>query len=232
MTKYLYLWCAVLVLAAIALSYAMLDHPLIHRLRPDRIKSEIATHAPPLKSVLMEPVGSSSSCWSIRMDWPPLLSALSPWILMGALLMPKGRGRDFLLLLGLSILLTFALKNELKWVFGRTWPRDPASGIHGAVTGGFHWFHGKLFLGSEETGAFPSGHTAIAFAALLPLGLYCRSLMPWCLIIAAMEGIALTILGYHFLSDVLAGALLGIVCTAAASAILQLQPSGDAAKAS
>ena len=216
----------VLILASIVICYAFVDRPLLERLRPDKLKSHIASEAPTLKTVIMNPDASrSSSYWINFLDWPPLLSTLSPWILLGALCLPRGKMRDFFLLLGLSILLTFALKNELKWIFGRPWPKVAAVDVHGGLNDSFHWFHGKIFQGSDETSAFPSGHAAIAFAALMPIGLYFRRLMPWCLLIGIMEGLGLTILGYHFLGDVLAGALLGISCTGAACAILQLKPS-------
>jgi membrane-associated phospholipid phosphatase len=116
----------------------------------------------------------------------------------------------------LSILFTFGLKNELKWVFSRDWPLTWTHNNLSWITDhayGFQWFQGKILQGNDATGSFPSGHTAIAFASLLPVGLIYRRLLLWSVILATMEGCAMIIMDYHFLSDVLAGALAGVTCT-------------------
>lgn len=59
--------------------------------------------------------------------------------------------------------------------------------------------------------SFPSGHAITAFAVAIPVGLVYPYLQP-CLILAALLIAASRIaLGMHFLSDVLAGILLGTV---------------------
>ena len=67
-----------------------------------------------------------------------------------------------------------------------------------------------------ETSSFPSGHTASAFALYGFLSFNARTRRHWvalgCFLIAAMVGYSRIYLLYHFLRDVTAGALLGLLC--------------------
>jgi undecaprenyl-diphosphatase len=57
--------------------------------------------------------------------------------------------------------------------------------------------------------SFPSGHTITAFAVSVPLGL-CYPHLTACLLFCALSvAISRIVLGMHFLSDVLAGCLIG-----------------------
>ena len=167
-------------------------------------------------------------------DWPPLMSGLAPFILLIGISLPPSRIRDLLILMGISLLLTFVLKNDLKWIFSRQWPvtwtNNNLSWI-GNHAYGFQWFQGKPFQGNDTTGSFPSGHTATAFASLLPIGLLYRKALPYCMIVASMEGLLMILFNYHFLSDVLAGALVGIACTLAAEKITQSKGGEEGRKA-
>lgn len=57
--------------------------------------------------------------------------------------------------------------------------------------------------------SFPSGHSITAFAVATPLGLYYPSLMLGLMFCAMSIAISRILLGMHFLSDVIAGCLLG-----------------------
>jgi undecaprenyl-diphosphatase len=57
--------------------------------------------------------------------------------------------------------------------------------------------------------SFPSGHSITAFAVVLPLGLFFPKLMPPLLFCALSVALSRLLLGMHFLSDVLAGSLVG-----------------------
>lgn len=57
--------------------------------------------------------------------------------------------------------------------------------------------------------SFPSGHTITAFAVATPLSLFYPSLMAGVLFCAMSIAASRILLGMHFLSDVVAGALLG-----------------------
>lgn len=159
---------------------------------------------------------TSRGLMSYLVDWPPLMTGISPFLLLVAVSLRPGRGRDLLILMSLSLLFTFVLKNDLKWIFSREWPmtwiNNNPSWIRDHVYG-FRWFQGNIFQGNDTTGSFPSGHTAVAFATFLPVGLIYRRALPCCIALAAMEGLAMILFDYHFLSDVLAGALVGITCT-------------------
>jgi undecaprenyl-diphosphatase len=69
-------------------------------------------------------------------------------------------------------------------------------------------------LSSGGSPSFPSGHTADAFAFAIAVGLVYPKwyfFIP-CLVWAALVGYSRMSLGVHFPSDVLAGAIIGIVC--------------------
>ena len=59
--------------------------------------------------------------------------------------------------------------------------------------------------------SFPSGHTMTAFAVSVPLGLFYPVLLPALLFCGLSIAVSRILLGMHFLSDVLAGSLLGAV---------------------
>jgi undecaprenyl-diphosphatase len=57
--------------------------------------------------------------------------------------------------------------------------------------------------------SFPSGHTITAFAVAIPLGLFYPYLWTTLLVVAGLIALSRIILGMHFLSDVLAGTVIG-----------------------
>lgn len=57
--------------------------------------------------------------------------------------------------------------------------------------------------------SFPSGHTITAFSVAVTLSLFYPELMPGLLFCAVSVAASRILLGMHFLSDVLAGALIG-----------------------
>ena len=109
---------------------------------------------------------------------------------------------------GASLAVSEAVKVQLKFAFGRTWPetwvRDNLSFIRDGVYG-FNPFHG-----GPGFAAFPSGHMS-AICALLSVFWVCypRLRVLYALVMAVV-GIGLIGADFHFLSDVIAGAFLGI----------------------
>jgi undecaprenyl-diphosphatase len=65
--------------------------------------------------------------------------------------------------------------------------------------------------------SFPSGHTITAFAVAVPLGAYYPVLLPGLLFCALSIASSRIVLGLHYLSDVLAGILIG--CTIGAASV-------------
>jgi membrane-associated phospholipid phosphatase len=108
-----------------------------------------------------------------------------------------------------AILIAWALKEELKWAFGRTWPEtwikgNPNPSYFGNGTFGFFPFHG-----GQGYASFPSGHTTAITAFAGALWFLCPK-MRW-LGVALAVAVVIGLLGadYHWLSDILAGGVLG-----------------------
>jgi undecaprenyl-diphosphatase len=57
--------------------------------------------------------------------------------------------------------------------------------------------------------SFPSGHTITAFAVAVALGMFYPALLAGLLFVAASVALSRILLGMHFLSDVVAGAIVG-----------------------
>jgi len=110
-----------------------------------------------------------------------------------------------LLRLSLAILTATAAKDELKWVFGRSWPSFLVHyGVYGFVP----------FSNDPGYGGFPSGHTACISAPLLLLCvLKPRYRVLWLGIIAlVMAGLVGG--GYHYPGDTIAGLFTGLAAAA------------------
>jgi membrane-associated phospholipid phosphatase len=228
MKALLVLW--IIILPMIILSYLVIDRPLCDWVESHRVRQQlVADKKSPLSEVHQSVTGHSKD-WKSLADWPPLVSNLSPFLILVAAMMRRGRARDLLLFLGLSILLSYVLKSELKLFFGRDWPITWQGNVHSWIKDhsyGFHLFRSALNQTAESTSSFPSGHAAIAFATFLPVGLMFRRALPWCLLAAICESAVMVMLNYHFLSDVLAGALLGISCMIVASRVMQVPRLGS-----
>jgi undecaprenyl-diphosphatase len=70
--------------------------------------------------------------------------------------------------------------------------------------------------------SFPSGHTITAFAVASSLGVFYPGVLPGLLFCAASVALSRIMLGMHFLSDVLAGAVLGTALGYTAAALFSL----------
>lgn len=104
------------------------------------------------------------------------------------------------------ILVSGLLAQGLKHILARARPKliDTAGPYH------FDFLSLKASLAS-----FPSGHATTAFAAATALGLFWRSARPWLLVAASLVALSRIVLGAHYVSDVAAGGLLGMLSTAA-----------------
>jgi membrane-associated phospholipid phosphatase len=118
-----------------------------------------------------------------------------------------------------AVLIAFVLKEELKWAFGRTWPETwikpiPNPSYFGDGTYGFFPFHG-----GQAYSSFPSGHTTAitSFAGALWF-LWPKLRWLWAALVFAVV-IGLLGADYHWLSDILAGGVLGGATGAAAARI-------------
>ncbi|MGE3921185.1 MAG: phosphatase PAP2 family protein, partial [Gammaproteobacteria bacterium] len=106
-----------------------------------------------------------------------------------------------------SLSIAYVLHDILKIIFGRYWPmtwnHSNPSLIRDNIYG-FNWFHG-----STAISAFPSGHATIITAAMVMIVLFIKKLYWLAGFLIALVCFALVALNYHFLSDVIAGILLG-----------------------
>ncbi len=106
-----------------------------------------------------------------------------------------------------AVLVALAMKDELKWVFGRTWPESwlqiNPSWIRDHVEN-FRFFRGWIGRAS-----FPSGHMTVVASAAGVLWNTSPRLRHLCLGLIIVVAVGLVGGNYHFLSDVIAGFYLG-----------------------
>ena len=117
------------------------------------------------------------------------------------------RWQGTLLLCAISLTAAESVKDELKFVFGRTWPETWVNNnpsLIGNGTFGFNFFHGGAGYAS-----FPSGHTTAVCAVMAVLWFAYPKLRPlWGLAVLAVV-VGLIGADYHFVSDIIAGGFLG-----------------------
>lgn len=129
------------------------------------------------------------------------------WSVIGAILLLFGGARRYdaiaagFVSVGASQLIFFVLKR----IIGRERP---------CATEPHRW---SLLLPPDRF-SFPSGHSITAFAIALSLGLYYPALLIGLLFCAASVAASRVILGLHYLSDVVAGLLIGALIGMAAFA--------------
>ena len=121
-----------------------------------------------------------------------------PLYLAGALLLAwldGERGANFLLsglgVFALELPLYLLLKNYIK--------RERPSGL-------------PVFIRPSDRYSLPSGHTAAAFVMASLVAIHYPAMAPLAFIWAACIGASRLLLGVHFLTDLIAGALLGSGC--------------------
>jgi membrane-associated phospholipid phosphatase len=112
----------------------------------------------------------------------------------------------------LGVCVALALKSELKLLFGRV-PPDAWFWHQSGPLRNFHLFY---------AGSFPSGHMTV-LAVLIPFvwGRAAPLRLLWLLASGAVGG-GLVIMEAHFLSDLLAGALLGVTVGSACRRISRM----------
>jgi membrane-associated phospholipid phosphatase len=119
-------------------------------------------------------------------------------------LRPFGRLDVALILTDLSIILTKLLVAPLKVVFGRTWPQYH---IPSLIRDGTYAF--KFFQSGSSFESFPSGHMASICALFFVFWLWYPAYWPIYATAISCMAAGLVIGNYHFLSDVIGGAVVG-----------------------
>lgn len=120
----------------------------------------------------------------------------------------KLRPLDYHLLVATnSVVITTYVKDQIKFIFGRTWPEtwvyNNPSLLKDNVFG-FNFFHG-----GDDYASFPSGHTAVIVAAMTVLWHFYPRWRVLYVLAVALVVTGLVGMNYHFLSDVIAGGSLG-----------------------
>jgi membrane-associated phospholipid phosphatase len=162
---------------------------------------------------VMELIQSSALLQTGTSDIPDflfLLVCIISALLWGAYFILRHQGiiteqARFCQIAGSSVPLAFFLKWPCKIIFGRIntrhWLASPASDD-------FHWFHG-----GGDYSSFPSGHMAVFTAFFAAVWLYFPRFRVISIGLLLVLGMALIATNYHFLSDVIAGAYLGLITT-------------------
>jgi membrane-associated phospholipid phosphatase len=154
----------------------------------------------------------------------PLVSA-AIFVLFGLLALA---GRQFsrleitILSCDIGLLVTELIKDQLKFVFGRTWPDSWAPNISSLIRDnqyGFHFFHG-----GQSFQSFPSGHAAAVAAVMSVLWMQLPAFRPIYVLCIAATGLGLVLLNLHFVSDALAGTFVGFSVGLFTLAILSRLP--------
>lgn len=137
---------------------------------------------------------------------------------------PLSRIERVLLAAALSLAVAQFIGNELKILFGRTWPEtfvaNNPSFIDNGIYG-FFWFHGGAGWAS-----FPSGHTTAISSIAAAVAFADPRLRLPCALAVLVVVVGLIGLDFHFLSDIIAGGFLG---TAVAATVTGLMGVRDAA---
>jgi len=164
---------------------------------------------------LMPPRGTAG-LWPVRVLTDFGKSAYVLWLLVGilvalALMIPRWRGssRSPLLSLGTHLQFVFfavlvpVLAGEvIKWIVGRGRP------FVGGEANAFNFAH---FAGTEAYASFPSGHAITSFALAFAVSAVWPQARPAMIVYAILIAISRLVLLAHHPSDVVAGALIGVV---------------------
>lgn len=185
---------ALATLAAIPLSMAFADRPIaafmFAHFNDSRAPFVLLTHLVDA----VEVAGSALLVWSLARHF------------RGRPFGPKGR---IALRTGLAVFVAIGAKDLLKIAFGRTWPETFVCGNPSFIRDGSYGF--SPFHGGQGWASFPSGHDTVICAAAGALWVLAPRWRPLYVLAAVLVSVGLLGADYHWLSDILGGALAGWV---------------------
>lgn len=172
------------------------------------------------------------SVWKINVfkwltDPPPLMQTWSPLVL--TLLMirrawgPWATWQKTLFAASLSLIVADEFRSLLGDLCGRYWPETWFHDNPSLIGDGTYGFH--PFAGGDDVGSFPSGHAAriAGFATVWWIAMP-RGRAVWPLVCLPML-FSLVAMNYHFVSDVIAGSVLGAIVGMYAACLANLPGS-------
>ncbi len=137
-----------------------------------------------------------------------ILAAIA--LLWSAIKFLRGRLSGFdqiFLRAGLALFVGIGVKDFAKIVFGRTWPETWICNNPSFIEG--HVFRFFPFHGGPGFGSFPSGHETLVCSLAGALWVLAPRFRPLYVLAAVLTGAFLLVADFHWLSDIVAGALLG-----------------------
>jgi membrane-associated phospholipid phosphatase len=163
-----------------------------------------------------------------RLVWltepPPLVQGWSP--LVAALIVacwgvaaPR-RWQRVVLVACVSLIVADQCRESLGDLCGRYWPETWHNDNPSLIGTGAYGFH--PFEVGDDVGSFPSGHAARIAAFLGVFWAAYPRFRPACLAIGLPLAVSLVAMNYHFVGDVIAGAVIGGIVAAYAAALADL----------
>lgn len=133
------------------------------------------------------------------------------WIVIGLIMIYTRKYRMFGLVLIAAIILEFCMVASLKLIVERPRPFEEYA-VNALVT-------------SFSSYSFPSGHTASLFCAATVVSVFRRSAAPSMFALAFIVGLTRMYMYAHYPTDVLAGAVVGVLCALfAIFVLLRMEP--------
>jgi membrane-associated phospholipid phosphatase len=126
----------------------------------------------------------------------------------------------------LSLIVADDFRISLGDVFGRYWPETWTHDNPSLIGTGTYGFH--PFQRGDDVGSFPSGHATriLAFATVWLIAMpRSRMVQVVVIILSAPMLVSLVVMNYHFVSDVIAGSVLGAIVAMYAARLARLQPT-------
>jgi membrane-associated phospholipid phosphatase len=137
---------------------------------------------------------------------------------------PFLRWQKVLLVACLSLIVADDFRISLGDVCGRYWPNTWTHDNPSLIGTGAYGFH--PFQRGDDVGSFPSGHAAriLSFAAVWVIAMPgSRTVQVVAIVLCAPMLVSLVAMNYHFVSDVIAGSVLGGLVAAYAAHLARLQ---------
>ena len=158
---------------------------------------------------------------------PPEVQTWSPLILTVLMVRrawgPFVRWEKVLLVACVSLIVADQFRTPLGDVCGRYWPETWFNNNPSLIGTGTYGFH--PFQRGDDLGSFPSGHATriLSFAAVWWIATPRSRAI--CIVVSAPMLVSLVATNYHFLSDVIAGSVLGAIIATYAVCLARLQNS-------